>query len=575
MILGRRRNHNKNHKSLSFGWSFVLLLSRRSTHTNTHTHTHTHTHNGGLRRCIQGSRLEQQLHRTIPCITHVNSQELSMTNTITMSSIVSGYRSLAKEEGDSLSNENTLMGILSQLLSNTLLFILIFGMSATVDIRRIKQQLRNCYAITAGILMQFVIMPLLGFIAVISLKNYGLTAPMGITLLIVTSSPGGSYSNWWCSLFNADLALSVAMTALSTMISIAALPANLVMYSHFAYGFDAEQEKNVLASVDFVKLIISLAIVIVAILSGLFATYKIDSRRFQRAANAGGTISGILLIALSAVFSTAGDSNAKPWNQHWSFYVGVSLPCVAGLALANIIAKFARLEKPEIVTLSVECSYQNTGIATTAVLAMFSDSEEVAQAMAVPLFYGLVEMGVLGMYCLVAWKLGWTKAPYDEKICVVMSKTYEVVGENAEDNDDDDDDITALQDSVAPTIKKDEEGGRKRADSDDSVTISISDVSSKGTNTSKTKSSSQEKDMEHSRSLPPRLICNNIPLKQVFRTINEDPNKAFEVTEHRLRHVESRDEYSSGTGPHISRFISFKGKDYNRNENDKFEDNLL
>ena len=31
----------------------------------------------------------------------------------------------------------------------------------------------------------------------------------GITLLIVASSPGGSYSNLWCSLFNADLALSV------------------------------------------------------------------------------------------------------------------------------------------------------------------------------------------------------------------------------------------------------------------------------------------------------------------------------------------------------------------------------
>lgn len=475
-----------------------------------------------------------------------------------------------------------LMGILTQLLSNLLLFLLIFGMSATVDIRRIRQQLRNCYAISAGILMQFVIMPLLGFVAVTALKNHGLATPMGITLLIVTSSPGGSYSNWWCSLFNADLALSVAMTALSTMISIAALPANLLIYSHFAYGYDREQERNVLASVDFTKLLVSLGIVIGAILLGLYASFKIDSRRFQRLANAGGTISGILLIVVSAIFSTTGDTDAKPWNQHWSFYVGVSLPCLAGLALANIIAKFARLEKPEIVTLSVECSYQNTGIATTAVLAMFSDPEEVAQAMAVPLFYGLIEMGVLGLYCLVAWKLGWTKAPYDEKICVVMSKTYEIVGDR---DISDDDDITAFQDSVAPPTSKpgkDEEEGRKRTHSDDTVTLSISDASSKGTNTSAwTKTESRNSDeILHTRSLPPRLICNKIPLNKVFQAINEESSTSIEVTEHRLRSNvdDSRDDPSGNdTRPPVSRFISFKGEEYyhNKKEKDKFEDNLL
>lgn len=45
----------------------------------------------------------------------------------------------------------------------------------------------------------------------------------------------------------------------------------------------------------------------------------------------------------------------------------------------------------------------------------------------VPLFYGGVEAVVLGLYCLVCWKLGMTKAPKDEKICVVLSKTYEII----------------------------------------------------------------------------------------------------------------------------------------------------
>ncbi len=291
--------------------------------------------------------------------------------------------------------------------------------------------------------MQFVVMPFLGFLAVISLKPYGLTTSMGITLLIVTASPGGSYSNWWCSLFNADLALSVAMTALSTMLSIGLLPANLMLYAHAAYGFSSTDEQHVLKSVDFVALMISLVIVISAILTGLYASYRSESVRFRKAANALGSFAGLALVVLSAVLSTTGngDDGVKPWDQHWSFYIGVSSPCVLGLILANVLSKFAKLENPEIVTLSVECCYQNVGIATSAVLAMFDDKDEIARAMAVPLLYGLVEAGLLGCYCLISWKMGWTKAPRDEQICVVLTKTYEVEEEDgdeegAKDSDD-------------------------------------------------------------------------------------------------------------------------------------------
>ena len=327
--------------------------------------------------------------------------------------------------------------LLAEVGTNTLLFLLIFGMAGTVDVRNLKKQLGNRYAILTGIAMQFIIMPLLGFAAVMCLKNRGLSHSMGITLLIVTASPGGSYSNWWCSLFNADLALSVAMTALSTILSIGLLPANLMLYAHAAYGFNSDSdsdEQNILKSVNFVSLFVSLAIVIGAILAGLYASYRTQSLRFRKGANALGSFSGLALIVVSAFFSTSGGSeNVKPWDQHWSFYVGVSMPCVVGLLLANIIAKCAKLEKPEIVTLSVECCYQNVGIAASAVLSMFDDKDDIARAMAVPLLYGLVEAVVLGIYCVIAWKLGWTKAPSDEKICLVMAKTYEVNDDNDEE----------------------------------------------------------------------------------------------------------------------------------------------
>lgn len=103
-------------------------------------------------------------------------------------------------------------------------------MSATVDVKHLRQQVHNKCAIATGFLLQFFLMPLLGYLSVLLLNDHGLSEPMAISLLIVTASPGGGFSNWWCSLFNADLALSVTMTTISTLASTFMLPANLLLY---------------------------------------------------------------------------------------------------------------------------------------------------------------------------------------------------------------------------------------------------------------------------------------------------------------------------------------------------------
>jgi len=322
--------------------------------------------------------------------------------------------------------------ILAQIISSTLLFILIFGMSATVDVGHLREQVHNKFAILTGVLTQFIIMPLLGFVTVILLSGHGLTEPMAITLLIVTASPGGSYSNWFCSMFNADLALSVTMTAVSTMISCIMLPANLLLYVNAAFGMRdhsaaGDNGESVLKNIDWVSLFTSLAIVILAIGLGLFCSFKISSHRFNRFANRLGSMSGILLIIFSGVVTAlSGSTEAQIWGQPWAFYVGVTAPCLVGLFLATCFATIARLRRPEVVSVGVECCYQNVGIATSAAVAMFTDPTERGQALCVPLFYGLVEAIVLGWYCIICWKIGWTKAPRDEGFCQMIVTTYEV-----------------------------------------------------------------------------------------------------------------------------------------------------
>jgi len=83
--------------------------------------------------------------------------------------------------------------IVREMMSYLLLFLLVFGMSATVDYRNLQKQVRNKKALATGAFLQFMVLPFLGFAVV---KMLDLSYPAGITLLVLTSSPGGSYSNW-------------------------------------------------------------------------------------------------------------------------------------------------------------------------------------------------------------------------------------------------------------------------------------------------------------------------------------------------------------------------------------------
>lgn len=103
------------------------------------------------------------------------------------------------------------------------------------------------------------------------------------------------------------------------------------------------------------------------------------------------------------------------------------------LGLATGLAILAKLKRPEVISVGVECSYQNVGIATSAAVAMFDDHIERGQALCVPLFYGTVEAIVLAIYCVVGWKLGWSKAPKDEKVCTMLFTTYEIDDDSEHD----------------------------------------------------------------------------------------------------------------------------------------------
>jgi len=373
--------------------------------------------------------------------------------------------------------ENPELHIGASVISNALLFFLVFGMSATVDINSLKNQIRNYRALGTGLFSQFVVLPFLGFIFV---KIFRIDAVQGITLLIITSSPGGSYSNWWCSIFNAELALSIAMTAISTVFSVGFLPMNLYLYATAAFG-----KSEVVESISFITLGISVGLVILAVVLGVLVSSKLGSPRTQKVAYIGGNVSGILLILFSTLIAIFGDGEKdyeELENGEEHFYFSTALPCFFGLIFTNFLSWLIGLKHPERVTCAVECCYQNTGIATATAMSLFTGSD-LEKAVLVPLWYGLFEAVLLGFYLAFGWKLGWTKAPKNEKFCVVIATSYELTDEAENKNDGTnandkfsiikDDEIKNEQENVHYKFPKDIESNKEE---EEEVTATVYEV---------------------------------------------------------------------------------------------------
>ena len=85
------------------------------------------------------------------------------------------------------------------------------------------------------------------------------------------------------------------------------------------------------------------------------------------------------------------------------------------------------------LAVAVESCYQNTGIATSLALGVF-EGAELNEAMGVPFYFGMVEAFLVGVYCVICWKAGYTKAPSDAPLWRVILTSYEVLEAERMDN---------------------------------------------------------------------------------------------------------------------------------------------
>eukprot|EP00565_Helicotheca_tamesis_P004009 CAMPEP_0185730440 /NCGR_PEP_ID=MMETSP1171-20130828/9844_1 /TAXON_ID=374046 /ORGANISM="Helicotheca tamensis, Strain CCMP826" /LENGTH=364 /DNA_ID=CAMNT_0028399481 /DNA_START=353 /DNA_END=1447 /DNA_ORIENTATION=- len=316
-----------------------------------------------------------------------------------------------KDVASKIEEDSTILKI----IGDVLLFILTFDLAATVSIEAVIIQIKNKKAIFIPIFLQFTMIPLLGFL---SAKCKELPQNVVVILLIVTSSPSGNFTNWWSSVFNAELALSIGISTISAIIALLILPLNVMIYSRlFSW-------QNSVAYIDFEALYNSLGVYISGLSLGLIASCMVKWKRFHVFSNIMGNIAGLILLVFSFVVSNIG-SNTSILDRPWYFFVCVGAPFYVALLLVNVVLFFTDLTPPQKMTVSCDCTCQNIAIATSVALNMCT-GEELAVAVAVPFVYGIAQAIGNIIYGLACWKAGWSKAPIDVPILTFFGKSFEL-----------------------------------------------------------------------------------------------------------------------------------------------------
>lgn len=108
-----------------------------------------------------------------------------------------------------------------------LLGVIMFGMGITLTARDFGAVTKRPAVLGLGVVLQFAVMPAAAFGVA---RVLGLDAQLTAGLVLVGSCPGGTASNVIAFLAKADVALSITLTALSTVAAVVATPLLVDLY---------------------------------------------------------------------------------------------------------------------------------------------------------------------------------------------------------------------------------------------------------------------------------------------------------------------------------------------------------
>ncbi|MCH9793969.1 bile acid:sodium symporter family protein [Gammaproteobacteria bacterium] len=245
-----------------------------------------------------------------------------------------------------------------------LLASIMFMMGLTLTRDDAQRIARDPRPVAVGVALQFLLMPIL---ALTLAKLLQLSTPLTVGMVLVGSCAGGTASNVICFLARGDVALSVSMTFVSTLIGVVATP----LLSQF---YLAEQ-----VAVDELAMIESLLqIVFVPVISGFCfrAVLPRLSAALQPALPLFSVICILLIIGIVVALNAPQLRGIGPL-----IVLAVILHNALGIAGGFTLSRLFGFDLKQSQTIAIEVGMQNSGLAAALSLQFFSATAALPAAL--------------------------------------------------------------------------------------------------------------------------------------------------------------------------------------------------
>ncbi len=269
--------------------------------------------------------------------------------------------------------------------ASIVLTCLMFGMGLSLKLTDFTRVFKLPKAACIGLIGQLILLPLLGFALCLALNLKGVVA---IGVMLLTLCPGGVLSNLFTLIARGDLALSVTMTSISSLITVFTLPFVLNLSLIF---FD---NSSVQLSLPFLKTAFQIMLITVIPVSLGMIVYKKSpsfaehSRKWVRL----GCNLFLPVVILGILLQNDG-----AWFQDFLTLGALTVTLnLLTILLGYSLAKLARLETKKVRTLSIEVGAQNAMLGVTIAISPFLLNN--AQVALIPSIYGITMVLILWAY---------------------------------------------------------------------------------------------------------------------------------------------------------------------------------
>ena len=242
------------------------------------------------------------------------------------------------------------------------LALIMLGLGLGLTIQDFKRVLTYPKDFTVGIICQLILLPIIAYLLVLILK---LPIEIALGLMIIAAAPGGVTSNVLTKFANGDVALSISLTAVVSLISIISVPF-IVFMSADLIGVTTINKEISLTNIALkMALVVTVPVILGMIIRGL-ANNFISSNMSKV-----NKITGILfLVVFFAIWIEERENILSYLSQAG---LAVLMLNIIMMILSFYIAKFFTSGISQQKCIALECGLQNGTLAVFVATQIFND----------------------------------------------------------------------------------------------------------------------------------------------------------------------------------------------------------